>query len=278
MKKTSKIVLLLTVAALVLTGCGAKNSKGSNQAAASDRAQSEGKVLRVGVAAQHKPWCYQEGDEIKGIDIDILNEVCKRMGGYKLELQLASFEGMFGLLDTDKVDTVAQQITVNPEREKKYVFSDIYAYNPYKLTVREDENDINSIEDLKGKSFVCGPAGAEYDYIQAYKKENDPNDEIKVVVVEEGGSDLVNAGKGDAFLYPVSAFDMMKEESGKKVKMVGDTVYEEHNAYPFRKDVDPELLESFNKALDSMKEDGTLTKMYVDIFGYDLSNEGVEIK
>ena len=69
--------------------------------------KGEEKILRVGVAAEHKPWCYKDGENIVGIDVDVLNEIAKRMGNYKVEFQLASFEGMFGLLDTGKVDTVA---------------------------------------------------------------------------------------------------------------------------------------------------------------------------
>ena len=56
-----------------------------------------------------------------------------------------------------KVDTVAQQISVTPAREEKYKFSEIYAYNPYKLSVRADDDSINSVEDLKGKRFACQP-------------------------------------------------------------------------------------------------------------------------
>lgn len=72
-------------------------------------------------------------------------------------------------------------------------------------------------------------------------------------------------------MYPVAIFDMMKKESGLAVKQVGEPVYEEENAFPFRKDADKELLEKFNKALKSMKEDGTLKKIYMDKFGVDLS-------
>ena len=69
----------------------------------------------------------------------------------------------------------------------------------------------------------------------------------------------------------------MKKESGLPIKLVGDIMYEENNAYPFRKDVDKELLEKFNNAIKSMIEDGTLQKIYMEHFGIDLSKPG-EIK
>ncbi len=236
--------------------------------------KGEEKILRVGVAAEHKPWCYKDGENIVGIDVDVLNEIAKRMGNYKVEFQLASFEGMFGLLDTGKVDTVAQQITITEKRKEKYVFSEIYAYNPYKIMVREDNNSITKMEDLKGKIVVVGPAGAELHYMEDYKKKNDSKNEINLLVSEVSGRELIVQGKADASFYPVSAFDMMKKESGMPLKLTGETLYEENNAFPFRKDVDKELLEKFNSAVKSMREDGTLKKIYTDKFGVDLSVAG----
>ena len=169
-------------------------------------------------------------------------------------------------VDSGKVDTVAQQITVTNKRKEKYIFSEFYAFNPYKLLVRESDNSINKLEDLKGKTFACEPAGAELHNIEEYKAKNDPNNEIKVLVSEVNGRELVAQNKADACLYPVSVFDMMKKESGLAVKQVGEPVYEEENAFPFRKDADKELIEKFNKALKSMKEDGTLTEISKTFF------------
>ena len=263
--KFKKVLALFVMGMMLLSGCSVKNTK------VNETKKTETKILKVGVAADHKPWCYKDGDKIVGIDVDVLNEVAKRMGDYKVEFHLASFEGMFGLLDTGKVDTVAQQITVTNKRKEKYVFSEFYAFNPHKLLVRESDNSINKLEDLKGKTFACEPAGAELHNIEEYKAKNDPNNEIKVLVSEVSGRELVAQNNADACLYPVAIFDMMKKESGLAVKQVGEPVYEEENAFPFRKDADKELLEKFNKALKSMKEDGTLKKIYMDKFGVDLS-------
>ncbi len=262
--RKSILTVFCIICLFLLGSCGNKTSE----------KKEEKKILRVGVAAEHKPWCYKDGENIVGVDVDILNEIAKRMGNYKVEFQLASFEGMFGLLDTGKVDTVAQQITITEKRKEKYVFSEIYAYNPYKLIVRENDNSITKIEDLKGKIFVVGPAGAELHYMEDYKSKNDPNNEIKLLISEISGRELITQGKADASLYPISAFDMMKKESGMPVKLAGEIIYEENNAFPFRKDVDKELLEKFNAAIKSMREDGTLKKIYMDKFGVDLSVQG----
>ena len=264
-KKLLALVLACTTV-FSMVGCS------SNEAKKEEAKEPETKkVLRVGVTATYNPWCYKEGEEIVGVDVDILKEVAKRMGDYEIQFEVASSDGMFGLLDAGKVDTVAQQISVTPAREEKYKFSEIYAYNPYKLSVRADDDSINSVEDLKGKRFACQPAGFEKEFIEEYKEKNDPNDEIEVVITEEQRGLVVNQNKADAHSYPVLSFDRMIEEGGLNLKQVGENLYEENNAYPFLKDCDEELYNKFNEALKSMKEDGFLTNLYNEYFGMDIS-------
>ena len=266
-KKKLLALLLACTTVFSMVGCSSNESK--------EEAKEPEKVLKVGVAAEYKPWCYKDGEEIKGIDVEILKEVAKRMGDYKLEFELASFDGMFGLLDTGKVDIVAQQIGVTPEREEKYKFSEVYAYNPQNLVVREDDDSINSLEDLKGKKMWVSPSGLEHEFMEKYKKENDPNDEIELVISSELGLESIAQGKVDASGCPALVFDDIKKEAELPIKMLDTVIYEEHNAYPFRKDCDEELYNKFNEALKSMKEDGFLSNLYNEYFGMDISKSVV---
>ena len=266
-----KLIALLLACTTVFSMVGCSSNESKEEA----KEPETKKVLRVGVAALHKPWCYKDGEEIKGVDVDILKEAAKRMGDYEVEFSVASFDGMFGLLDAGKVDTVAQQISVTPEREEKYKFSEIYAYNPYKLSVRADDT-IESIADLKGRKFICQPTGFEYEFMKKYKEENDPNDEIEIVLSDETKGVAVAQGKADAHSYPVLVFDNMIKEGGLDLKQVGEPLYEEHNAYPFLKDADEELYNKFNEALKSMKEDGFMSKLYDEYFGVDISKSRLD--
>lgn len=241
--------------------------------------ENEGKpkVLRVGVTAQYNPWCYQDGEDIVGVDIDILKEVCKRMGNYEIEFTVTSFDGMFGLLDVNKVDTVAEQITVNDTRKEKYIFSVPFAYNPYRLLVHEDNDTIHSLEDLKGKVYVGPPQGQKLDFINNYKAEHDPDDEIKVMSTDNDDIFWIAQKKADATVHAVAPFAGVKKESGLPLKLVGDVVYTEENAYPFNKEADQELIDNFNKALESMKEDGFLSDLYMKYFDVDISTPDIAL-
>lgn len=233
----------------------------------------KGKKLKVGITADYEPWCYKEGEEIKGIDTDVLQEVAERMGFDGVEFEITSFDGLFGLLDAKKVDTVAKQISITPKRLEKYTFSDPYAYNPYKVLVHENNNDIHSINDLFGHSLVTKYNNSGYEYITKFKEENDPEDKIEVVITEEQIQGFVAAEKADACFYSEPTYNFKQKQAKLPIKLVGEPLFTETNGFPFSKDADANLIEDFNAKLNEMREDGTLAEIFNLYLGQDLSKD-----
>lgn len=264
----------------IMSGCK-NNSAQQNETslmneesdAIEDVSEYKGKKLKVGITADYEPWCYKEGDEIKGIDTDILQEVAKRMGYDGVEFEITSFDGLFGLLDSKKVDTVTKQISITPKRLEKYIFSDPYAYNPYKVLVHESNDDINSIDDLFGHSLVTRYNNSGYEYITKFKEENDPDDKIEVIITDEQLQGFVAAEKADACFYSEPTYNFKQKQAKLPIKLVGEALYTETNGFPFSKDVSPKLVEDFNEKLNEMREDGTLTNIFNMYLGQDLSRD-----
>jgi len=91
--------------------------------------ESEGKTkVVVGTSASYRPWAFQENDEVKGFEMDVWKEIANR-NNYELEFKLGKFSGLVGMLDAGEIDTVAHQMSITEEREKKYYFSEPYAYS-----------------------------------------------------------------------------------------------------------------------------------------------------
>ena len=65
-----------------------------------------------------------------------------------------SFSGLIGALEAGRIDTVANQITVTPEREAKFVFTQPYVYDGAQVVVREGNDTINGVDDLRGKTVA----------------------------------------------------------------------------------------------------------------------------
>lgn len=118
MKK--KIVFLLTILILVvsLTGCSQTSKKsGKEDGKLEDKKEevsdvdmskpiSERKVIRVGTPGQNFPWNFFEDGKLVGIDVEVLEEACDRIG-YEVEFDIIAFEGLYGAIDSGKADTGA---------------------------------------------------------------------------------------------------------------------------------------------------------------------------
>ena len=48
-----------------------------------------------------------------------------------------SFSGLIGALEAGRIDTVANQITITPERQAEFVFSQPYVYDGAQIVVKE---------------------------------------------------------------------------------------------------------------------------------------------
>ena len=75
------------------------------------------------VADPYPPYQYEEGGAIKGIDADLIAFAFQAIG-YDVQVGLLPWEECLRQLDAGKADGIFQ-ITCTPEREKRYVFSDL---------------------------------------------------------------------------------------------------------------------------------------------------------
>ncbi|WP_101772492.1 transporter substrate-binding domain-containing protein [Peptostreptococcus faecalis] len=262
--KKIKIIIMFCIMSLLMVGCQTTNTT-------NDAKTTKEEVIRVGTSLKHFPFTYEEDGKKKGFEIDVWNEISKRLDK-KVVWEVTSFDGLMGMLDSEKIDVIANQMSITPEREEKYKFSEIYAYNPYKIYVKSDRNDINSLEDLYGKKFVCNSTGYEREFISNFDKDK----KIDIVIMDGNESGEVNLGRADAGFESIVTFPIKKSESGYDLKQVGDVVYQEKNAYPFSKKVDSKLYDEINKVIKEMHEDGTLTKISKNYFDQDITKSSIK--
>lgn len=90
-----------------------------------DADRSKG-TLVMATNAEFEPWEYKEGDEIVGIDADIAQAICDKLG-YELQIEDMAFEAILTSVSTGKADFGAAGMTVTPEREESVEFTDTYA-------------------------------------------------------------------------------------------------------------------------------------------------------
>ncbi len=250
MKKISAFILS-AVLMLSISAC-------SGSAQESEAPAEKTKVI-VGTSASYYPWAYQENDELKGFEMDVWNEVAQR-NGYELEFKLAKFSGLVGMLDAGEIDTIAHQMSITPERLEKYSFSEPYAYSYYDFAVKNDSS-INTKEDLKGKKVGCWLGG------NGEKTLRDANEkyELGLEIVTFDGAPIekeVELGRIDAcWQGEIKTLSTIKENS-LPLRMLGEKLTFEVNAYPFAKTENGEkLAKEVADTVKAMREDGTLAEL-----------------
>ena len=92
-------------------------------------------TIRVGMSGGYFPFTFTRADELQGFEVDLMNAVGE-ITGDDIEFVTMSFSGLIGALESGRIDTVANQITITPEREAKFAFSQPYVYDGAQVVVK----------------------------------------------------------------------------------------------------------------------------------------------
>jgi len=256
MKKLLSLLLVFSVAAAVMAGCGTKkDSTGSGsdtaaeEGAAGEDAAADKDVLIMGTNAEFPPYEYYENEQIVGIDAEFAAAIAEKLG-MELQIEDMAFDSIIAAVQSGKIDFGAAGMTVTEDRKKNVDFTDTYYTGRQVIIVKEDNSDIAGPDDLEGKMIgvqqgTTGDIYASDDYgdefVERYSK----------------GMEAVQAlsqGKLDAVIIddqPAQTF--VAENEGLEIL---ETEYvEEEYAMCFKKD--SELVEKVNTAIAELKADGT---------------------
>lgn len=90
------------------------------------KSNAEKEVIDFGTSADFPPYEYYEGDEIVGIDPDILKAIGDYMG-VEVKLHDMDFNTIIASIQSGKIDGGAAGFTVTEERKKSVNFTDSFA-------------------------------------------------------------------------------------------------------------------------------------------------------
>ncbi|AXX86193.1 amino acid ABC transporter substrate-binding protein [Malaciobacter marinus] len=257
-----KITLaFITIFALLFIGCSDDNSS---------KTSKEKEVIKVGTSGGYFPFTFYKDDKLQGFEIDVWNAIGEKLDA-KIEFKTAKFSGLFGMLETGKIDTISNQITTTPKRLEKYYFPTPYVYDGAQIIVHKDNNEIKSFEDLKGKK-VGVTLGTNYAQIV---RSLDTNNEVELITYEGNGFEQdVKLKRIAAFVQDrISAVELIKK-ANLPLKIVGEPLEVLTNSFPFVKnEKNKALVEKVNKAIKELKQDGTLKKISVKWFDSNITEK-----
>lgn len=235
MKKTL-LVTLIVVAAVLLNGC--KDDKPSAD------------TITFGTSADYPPFQYYEDGKIIGFDVEVAEAIAHHLGK-KIVIKDMQFSALLPSLQNGDVDAVISTLTITPERQKSFDFSNSY-YTENLVMVYPKQTPV--AKDLTNKKIACQLGST----MEEWLRKNAPEAELVAMDNNNQAIEALKAGHVDGVLIDKTqghAFSKQNPELEYSFFTKSDAGY----AVAVTKG--SSLRKEINKALKALERDGELEKL-----------------
>ncbi len=266
MRRTRALVTAVAASLVLALGACASGSQGADGAAGDDLGLVKAGTLTVATEGTYRPFSYhQDGaGELVGYDVEVAKAVGEKLG-LKVEFQETQWDAIFAGLDAGRFDTIANQVSITPDREASYLFSEPYTVSHGVVVVREGDTSVSSFEDLAGKTTaqsltsnwykLATESGADVEPVEGWAQ--------AVTLLQQ---ERVDATINDELTY----LDFVKEKGQSGIAVAVTTEDSSLSALVFTKDKTA-LQAEVDAALAELAADGTLSELSQKYFGADVS-------
>ena len=259
--KARALLSALAAATLALTvaGCATDTDKVTTDSGV--EVIEDGK-LTVCTHLPYEPFQYNEGGEVVGFDVDLMDLVAE-----DLDLEQSIVNTPFETIETGqamatgKCDIAAAGMTITEERDKVIDFSDPY-FNATQALLTKKGSGYDSMESLDGKTLgvQIGTTG------QVYAEEN-ATEGVELKVFEDLALllEAVKNGSIDAAINDNTVLIGYAEQN-PDTEMTVEFDTGEQYGFGVAEGESAELLDAVNKAFADAHEDGTYEELFKKYF------------
>jgi polar amino acid transport system substrate-binding protein len=218
----------------------------------------------VGTSADWPPfeWVDKKGN-IVGFDMDVMRMIA-HLSGYEIDIKDLPYDSLLPALKAGKIDILAAEINITPERAKQGDFSDPYWMADQAVLVAKDSDLTMATVFSKGHKI-----GAQTGTTQAKWLEDSAKAGVKIQFKPYETNDLIlmdlKVGRVQAFMGDTPAANVFAESW--PVRMIGIVVPEYPEVGFVVQQGDPKgLLPMINKGIKKLQDMGVwpvITKAYV---------------
>jgi L-cystine transport system substrate-binding protein len=261
MRRTTLHRLALALAALgvvSLAACGGDDDAGGG---------GGGDAIKVGTEGTYSPFTFHDPatNELTGFDVEVVRAIGEKLGR-EVEFSETTFDAIFAGLEAGRFDVVANQISINPEREAKYSFSQPYTVSTGVVVTKSDDTTVSTLADVRGKTSAQSVTSNFAEIAEQAGAKLEPVEGLTQAVT------LVKQGRADMTINDsLAVLDYLKTSGDKDIRIAAEVGDRTEQGFAFRKDSD--LPAEFDRALDELRADGTLAEISEKYFGEDVSGE-----
>lgn len=271
------LTLMLGLVIGILAACGGSSSDDTADESAveeedttNEEAEEEeeeatggdGEVYSVATDNGYVPFEFIDEDsgDLVGFDIDLITALAEE-ADIEIEFEVLEFDGIVAGVSSGRFDIAIAGMTITEEREESIDFTQPYYEAGLILAVLDDNDEIESIDDVDGKVVATRTGSTSQEYLDA---NTDAKAEAFPAIIEAYQNVL--AGRADAVLYDLPNVEYYSEkEAGGELKTVGEKLTGEDYGIAFPKG--SELRDVIDDALSTLKENGTYDDIYEEWFG-----------
>lgn len=228
-------------------------------ACASTTSQAQ-QILKVGTNSNGAPWSFHDAtsNTEQGVSIELIKEIAND-AGFQIQIIPMAFGELIAALTSNKIDIIAANLLITPERQGMVAFSDAIAPGGDGLIVlKSDDKNYKTLDDLKDLTVgtQAGPFAA---LIQKRALFPDlkiyPNGTEAMRAVSAGEINVGIVGvNGAAYEIKLGHFPNLKLVKSYQ------PLFQSVDAFSVRKE-DTELLKKINGSLANLHANGTVKKI-----------------
>lgn len=273
--RTPRIWFLLIALALgaLVAGCGDDDAASSGSTSADTTAQTAEITPPAAIADAGKivfcselafpPVEYIENGEVKGSDIDIGDEIAKRMG-VRAQYDNTGFDGIIPALLGGKCDAILSGMNVTPERAREVDFVEYFKMGQAIMVPPGNPDGIRTLEDLSGHTVAVSIGSTNKDFLEEASRRlvaegKDPID-VNPFPKDTAGVEALRTGKLDAYFADASIVAFYISQSPGDFEFGGEPIRAVTNGIATNPN-NKELHEALQQAVDAMYDDGTIPEI-----------------
>lgn len=246
MKKIIALVLAALMAVTLLASCGAKGKTLAEV--------KEAGKLTVATSPDFPPFESLEGEEVVGIEVDIMNLIAAELG-VELEIVQMDFDSVLLGIQSAKYDCGMSGITASEDRKENMLFTTPY-YNAAQVIVVKEGSEIAGKADLEGKK-VSVQTGTTAD---EGCKELLGVDNVSAFAANADAKAALTTGKVDAWVVDnLTAIQMVEEGDG--LVILEEKMTDEPYAFAFAFGSE-DLVAAIDEVLTALIADGTVEAIF----------------
>ena len=231
-----------------------------------DRVKKAGKIL-VAIDATYPPM-ESEGPDGKpvGFDIDFANELAKRLG-IKAEFIVMNWDGILAGLNSKRYDVIISSMNITAERKNQVDFVEYVQMS--QLYIAKTGTVISKEADLAGKVIAVQADTTSFEYAESLAKKGVAVKAVKAFKLATDAFAAVKAGQAEVIVVDEPVGKYYAKQDSKTFQLSGRAMAPEPVGIAIRK-ADKDLHEAVTKAVEEMRQDGTLKKISITWFGGEL--------